>query len=76
MINRWLLLVGALQGWALWGLWKARELKIWPALDPLSERALLYVALALPLAFYFTQNVAGLAREGTVAFARHGVAQM
>ncbi|MFT3847120.1 MAG: DUF4153 domain-containing protein [Propionivibrio sp.] len=63
MINRWLLLVGALQGWALWGLWKARELKVWPALDPLSERALLYVALALPLAFYFTQNVAGLARS-------------
>ena len=62
MINRWLLLVGALQGWALWGLWKARELKVWPALDPLSERALLYVALALPLAFYFTQNVAGLVR--------------
>lgn len=61
MINRWLLLVGALQGWALWGLWKARELKVWPALDPLSERTLLYVALALPLAFYFTQNVAGLA---------------
>ena len=63
MINRWLLLVGALQGWALWGLWKARELKIWPALDPLSERALLYVSLALPLAFYFTQNVTGLARS-------------
>lgn len=63
MINRWLLLVGALQGWALWGLWKARELKVWPALDSLSERALLYVALALPLAFYFTQNVAGLARS-------------
>ena len=62
MINRWLLLVGALQGWALWGLWKARELKVWPALDPLSERALLYVALALPLAFYFTQNLAGLPR--------------
>ena len=60
MINRWLLLVGALQGWALWGLWKARELKVWPAHDPLSERALLYVAL--PLAFYFTQNVVGLAR--------------
>ena len=63
MINRWLLLVGALQGWALWGLWKARELKVWPALDPLSERTLLYVALALPLAFYFTQSVADLARS-------------
>lgn len=62
MINRWLLLVGALQGWALWGLWKARELKVWPSADPLSERTLLYVALALPLAFYFTQNVAGLVR--------------
>ena len=62
MINRWLLLVGALQGWALWGLWKARELKVWPSADPVSERTLLYVALALPLTFYFTQNLAGLAR--------------
>lgn len=66
MINRWLLLVGALQGWALWGLWKARELKVWPALDPASERALLYVALALPLAFYFTQNIAELTRSRRV----------
>ena len=63
MINRWLLLVGALQGWALWGLWKARELKVWPSIDPVSERALLYVSLALPLAFYFTQNIAELARS-------------
>lgn len=63
MINRWLLLVGALQGWALWGLWKARELKVWPSIDSPSERALLYVTLALPLAFYFTQDIAGLARS-------------
>ena len=63
MINRWLLLVGALQGWALWALWKARELKIWPAVDPLSERTLLYVSLALPLAFYLTQNIEILSRK-------------
>ena len=63
MINRWLLLVGALQGWALWALWKARELKVWPSVDPLSERSLLYISLALPLAFYFTQNIEGLTRN-------------
>ncbi len=62
-MNRWLLLVGALQGWALWALWKARELKVWPSVDPLSERALLYVSLVLPLAFYLTQNIATLTRE-------------
>jgi len=63
MANRWLLLVGALQGWALWALWKAREIKIWPAIDPLSERTLLYLCIALPLAFYMTQNIAVLSRE-------------
>ena len=63
MINRWLLLVGALQGWALWGLWKAREIKVWPSVDPLSERSLLYISLALPLAFYLTQNITALSRN-------------
>jgi len=61
-MTKWLLLVGVAQGWALWGLWKARELKIWPALDPLSERALLYLSLALPLAIYLTHNIATLTR--------------
>jgi hypothetical protein len=61
-MTKWLLLVGVAQGWALWGLWKARELKIWPALDPISERALLYVSLALPLAIYLTHNIATLTR--------------
>jgi hypothetical protein len=63
MMNRWLLLVGALQGWALWVLWKARELKVWPSGDVSVERGLLYLALAVPLAFYLTQNIEGLSRE-------------
>jgi hypothetical protein len=60
---RKLLLVGAVQGWALWGLWKTRELKMWPAIDPLSERTLLYLALALPLAIYLTEGISSLARQ-------------
>jgi hypothetical protein len=63
MISRWLLLVGVLQGWVLWALWKARELKIWPAIDPISERTLLYVGLALPLAFYLTHNIEAITRR-------------
>lgn len=62
MMNRILLLIGALQGWALWGLWKARELKVWPAVDPISERALLYVSLALPLAYYLTEDIEALTK--------------
>jgi hypothetical protein len=62
-MNRLLLLVGTAQGWALWGLWNARELKAWPATDALAERTLFYVALAVPLALYLTQNVAALTRR-------------
>lgn len=60
---RKLLLVGAVQGWALWGLWKTHELKVWPATDPLSERTLLYFSLALPLAIYLTEGISSLARQ-------------
>lgn len=56
-MNRILLLIGALQGWALWGLWKAREIKSWPSMDPVSERMLLYVSLALPFAYYLSENL-------------------
>lgn len=62
-MNRLLLLVGACQGWLLWALWKARELKVWPAGDPASERSLLYLGLALPLAFYLTENIETLSRQ-------------
>ena len=63
MMNRWLWVVGALQGWALWALGNAQVYKGWPSIDPLSKRTLLYIALALPLAFYFTQNIEGLTRN-------------
>lgn len=56
-MNRILLLIGALQGWALWGLWKAREMKSWPSTDPISERMVLYVSLALPFAYYLSENL-------------------
>lgn len=60
---RKLLLVGAVQGWALWGLWKTRELHVWPASDAVSERALLYLCLAMPLALYLSEGVASLTRQ-------------
>lgn len=60
---RKLLLVGALQGWAFWGLWKSYELKVWPATDALSARALLYFTLAVPLAIYLTAGIASLTRQ-------------
>lgn len=49
-----------MQGWVLWGLWKARELHAWPSTDTVSERALLYLSLALPLAIYLTEGIAAL----------------
>jgi drug/metabolite transporter (DMT)-like permease len=66
MINRILLLIGAVQGWALYGLWKAHELKVWPASDLVSERVLLYLSLALPLAWYLTENIASLGKRRRV----------
>src|SRR5688500_1376212 len=63
LTTKLLILIGAVQGWALWGLWKAREQKIWPAIDPISERGLLYLSLALPFAFYLTQNIPSLTRS-------------
>lgn len=62
-VLRKLLLIGAIQGWAFWGLWKSHELKVWPATDALSERALLYFALAVPLAIYLTEGIASLTRQ-------------
>lgn len=50
-------LTGAVQGWALWGLWKLHLAKAWPATDPVLSTGLLYVALALPLLVYCTQQV-------------------
>jgi hypothetical protein len=50
-------LTGAVQGWALWGLWKLFESKTWPATEPLVYTGLLYVALAVPLLIYCTQQV-------------------
>lgn len=53
-------LTGAVQGWALWGLWKLHLAKAWPATDPVLSTALFYVALALPLLVYCTQEVEDL----------------
>lgn len=51
------------KGGALWDLWKARELKVWPATDALSERTFLYLFLAIPLAIYLTEGIVALTRQ-------------
>lgn len=60
---RRLLLIGAAQGWCFWGLWQSHALKIWPATDPVSGRAILYLALALPLAVYLSEGIATLTQR-------------
>ncbi|MDH2917772.1 MAG: DUF4153 domain-containing protein [Sideroxydans sp.] len=59
---RKLLLVGTLQGWGLWALWQANELKLWPATDSISLHALLYLALSVPLAIYLSADLSSLSR--------------
>lgn len=56
-------LTGAVQGWVLWGLWKAWERKTWPGTEPLLYTGLLFAALAVPLVIYCTQNVEGLSQR-------------
>ena len=62
MLTR-LLLMGAVQGWWFWALWKSHELKTWPATDPISGRAILYLGLALPLATYLTAGITALTQR-------------
>lgn len=50
-------LTGTVQGWVLWWLWNANELKSWPATEPLIQTGILYAAMAVPLVIYFTHNV-------------------
>ena len=59
---RKLLLVGTLQGWCLWALWQANELKLWPATDNISLHALLYLFLSVPLAIYLSADLGSVSR--------------
>nr|WP_315209611.1 DUF4153 domain-containing protein [uncultured Albidiferax sp.] len=59
----WLLLTGALQGGVLWWLWHLRQAGQWPFTQPVAQMALVYAALATPLAVYATQAVDGLPRS-------------
>lgn len=54
---RLLALTGVIQGWVLWWLWHAAELGQWPATQPIARTAILYAAIVLPLALYWTQGV-------------------
>ena len=63
-------LTGAVQGGVLWWLWRAQAQTTWPATEPMIQIAMLYAALAVPLAIYFTQNIERLpvwARRAAVA---------
>lgn len=58
--SRLFALTGTLQGWVLWWLWHSQENKQWPADQSVLYTAILYAALAMPLAVYWTQGVEGL----------------
>jgi hypothetical protein len=51
------LVVGALQGLALWWLYEAHERAAWPATSPAVFGALAYAAVAAPLAWYLSHGV-------------------
>ena len=56
-------LTGAMQGFVLWWLWHADKFHQWPASEPIAFAAMLYAAIAAPLALYWTQGVEGLSRR-------------
>lgn len=51
-----LLLTGWVQGWSLWGLFRASEAYFWPKLLPELHNALGYAALVVPFVIYWTQT--------------------
>lgn len=59
--SRPLILLGTLQGGVLWWLWHAYNHQLWPSTAPLWQGAMLWVALAVPAAFYLSEN-SGLSR--------------
>jgi len=50
-------LTGTVQGWVLWWLWHAQQVKLWPATQPMAMTAAVYATMAVPLVIYFTQGV-------------------
>ena len=50
-------LTGVVQGWVLWWLWNARQLKGWPFTEPVLWTAMVYAALCVPLVIYCTQGI-------------------
>ncbi len=50
-------LTGVVQGWVLWWLWNARELKVWPSTEPIMWTAAAYAALTVPLVIYCTYGI-------------------
>jgi hypothetical protein len=60
-------LTGTMQGFVLWWLWHADKFHQWPASQPMAFAAMLYAAIAVPLAVYWTQGVEGFSRRLRVA---------
>lgn len=58
--KHWFAVTGAVQGWALWGLLKSAEQGVWPATQPMAYAALMFFAIAVPMAVYWTQDIEGL----------------
>lgn len=55
-VSRPMMLVGALQGLVLWWLWRASEDFFWPATQPLAMGTLLWISVAVPAAYYLSEN--------------------
>lgn len=59
--SRPMILIGTLQGALLWWLWHAHANNAWPSSAPMWEGAILWLVLAVPAAFYLSEN-SGLSR--------------
>lgn len=69
-LTRLFAFTGAVQGLVLWWLWHADKFHHWPASDPVAFAGLLYAAIAMPLALYWTEDIEGFStrvRRVTVA---------
>ena len=62
-ISRALILVGTLQGLALWWLWRAGNEHVWPATAPVWMTALQWAVLALPLTAYWSAGAGSRQRR-------------
>ena len=54
--SRPMMLIGTIQGALLWWLWHAHANNAWPSNAPMWQGAILWLVLAVPAAFYLSEN--------------------